>query len=200
MPSPHRSRSPSPYTKRASRSYRDERPRSPSPRRKSSRSPSPHPRHHHRSRSPRRHHDDRPKKSGGGGFRWKEKPRHEADERGDDRRLERGYREQERPRREPPGRDGGSRDERGRDDVEAKFGRQRSPIGKDAKRGDVKDDIGTGEKSTSEKEKREKKPIVAPVGQEMIIVKVNDRLGTAAQIPCLASDPISKCPSISQTS
>jgi hypothetical protein len=86
--------------------------------------------------------------------------------------------------------------------VEAKFGRQRSPIGKDAKRDDVKDDIGTGEKSTSEKEKekRENKPIVAPVGQEMIIVKVNDRLGTAAQIPCLASDPISKCPSIFQTS
>jgi hypothetical protein len=27
----------------------------------------------------------------------------------------------------------------------------------------------------------------------MIIVNVNDRLGTKAAIPCLGSDPVSKC-------
>ena len=30
----------------------------------------------------------------------------------------------------------------------------------------------------------------APTGEPMIIVHVNDRLGTKAAIPCLASDPI----------
>jgi len=80
--------------------------------------------------------------------------------------------------------------------VEAKFGRQRSPVRKEAKRDDVEDKFSGGEKPRKEKENKEKKAAVAPVGQEMIIVKVNDRLGTAAQIPCLASDPISECSSI----
>lgn len=31
----------------------------------------------------------------------------------------------------------------------------------------------------------------------MIVVHVNDRLGTKAAIPCLASDPISSCPPVS---
>lgn len=79
--------------------------------------------------------------------------------------------------------------------MEAKFGRQRSPVRKDAGRDDVKDKFGSGEKP-KEKERKEAKPTVAPVGQEMIIIKVNDRLGTAAQIPCLASDPISECSSV----
>lgn len=56
----------------------------------------------------------------------------------------------------------------------------------------MEDKFGGGEKAGKEKERKEKKAVVAPVGQEMIIVKVNDRLGTAAQIPCLASDPISE--------
>lgn len=63
---------------------------------------------------------------------------------------------------------------------------------KEARRNDVEDKFGGGEKAGKEKERKEKKAVVAPVGQEMIIVKVNDRLGTAAQIPCLASDPISE--------
>ncbi|KAI9836328.1 MAG: hypothetical protein M1838_005081 [Thelocarpon superellum] len=33
-------------------------------------------------------------------------------------------------------------------------------------------------------------PTSAPSGEPMIIVNVNDRLGTKAAIPCLASDPI----------
>lgn len=42
------------------------------------------------------------------------------------------------------------------------------------------------------KEKKEKKAAPAPTGEPMIIVHVNDRLGTKAAIPCLASDPISQ--------
>jgi len=81
--------------------------------------------------------------------------------------------------------------------VEAKFGRQRSPVRKEAGKDEVTDKFGSGEKPTKENERKEKKPAIAPVGQEMIIVKVNDRLGTAAQIPCLASDPISEYSSAS---
>lgn len=45
-----------------------------------------------------------------------------------------------------------------------------------------------------EKPRKEKKAAttIAPVGEPMIIVNVNDRLGTKAAIPCLASDPISR--------
>jgi hypothetical protein len=35
-----------------------------------------------------------------------------------------------------------------------------------------------------------KAPVAAAPAEEMIIVNVNDRLGTKAAIPCLASDPI----------
>ncbi|KAL6715312.1 hypothetical protein ACLMJK_007577 [Lecanora helva] len=165
MPPPQsESRSPSPYSKRASRTYTN-----------NDRS---------RSRSPRRR-DDRPKKSSGG-FRWKEKPQGDEDEsQKDDRRLERGYREQRR-RRSPP-----VRDER-EIDVEAKFGRQRSPVRRTsngAQNGN--DDRGQEEdrkREKKEKKKREKAPVVT--SQEMIIVNVNDRLGTKASIPCLGSDPI----------
>ncbi|KAK3173210.1 hypothetical protein OEA41_006539 [Lepraria neglecta] len=173
-----RSRSPSPYSKRAERSSRrEEPPRSRSPRRRYSRSPSPRPRHHERSRSPRRRYEDRPRKSGGGGFRWKEKPRHDDDDRRDDRRLERGYREQERPRQRSPPRDSGKRD-----DIESKFGPQ-----SENKRDYVEPKFGEAPKE--EKKKKKAAPTIAPVG-EMIIVNVNDRLGTKASIPCLASDPI----------
>ena len=44
-----------------------------------------------------------------------------------------------------------------------------------------------------QKEKKAKKsngPL--PTAEPMIIVNINDRLGTKASIPCLASDPVSK--------
>lgn len=115
-----------------------------------------------RSPSPRRRRDDKPGR-GGGGFRWKEKRNdHDDRNREDDRRLQRGYREQERRRPRSPFRDG-KRD-------------------------------GDREERGAEKPKKEKivEPTIAPVGEPMIIVNVNDRLGTKAAIPCLASDPISK--------
>lgn len=40
------------------------------------------------------------------------------------------------------------------------------------------------------KKKKEKRSKIAPTAEPMIIVTVNDRLGTKASIPCLASDPI----------
>lgn len=194
-----RHRSPSPYSRRMALSNRPEDPprsRSPPPQ-KPVYSPSPPPRRHRsRSRSPRRRHDDRPRKSGGG-FRWKEKPRYEDDDddkdgRRDDRRLERGYREQERERprpRSPDRRDGGRRE---RDseverkfgkgwDVEDKFGKKKDDDGPDQNGGD----------KPPNRPRKEKKSAPAPTtGEPMIVVNVNDRLGTKASIPCMASDPI----------
>ena len=108
--------------------------------------------------------------------------------------MERGYREQgrererERPRqRSPDRRDDGRKKERD-NDVETKFGRGR----------DTADKFGTPDsradkdkESHPDKPKKEKKPAPAPTGEPMIIVNVNDRLGTKASIPCMASDNIS---------
>ena len=194
-PSRSRSRSPSPYSRRLALSNRrEDRPRSRSPPRKPAYSPSPPRRDRQRSRSPRRRHDDRHRKSGGG-FRWKEKPRYDDDDREGrgEGRLERGYREQERERprqRSPDRRDSGRRERD--DDLERKFGRGRVVEDKFGKTSDGQEKSGdkVGDKA-SEKPKRERKPVPAPTGEPMIIVNVNDRLGTKESIPCLASDPIS---------
>lgn len=189
-----RDRSPSPYSRRIALSNRPEdRPRSRSPPpRKPAYSPSPPRRRRSRSRSPRRRHDDRPRKSGGG-FRWKEKPRYEDDDRDrrDDRRLERGYRdhERERPRQRSPDRRDSGRRERD-DEVERKFGKGRDVEDKFGKKDDGPDKNG-GEKPP-DKPRKEKISAPAPTtGEPMIVVNVNDRLGTKASIPCMASDPIS---------
>lgn len=58
-------------------------------------------------------------------------------------------------------------------------------------------DQAAPEKEKKEKKKKDKKEKTAgprPTTEEMIIVNVNDRLGTKASIPCLASDPISTSP------
>ena len=176
---------------------REDRSRSRSPPRKGTYPPSPPRRDRPRSRSPRRRHEDRPRKSGGG-FRWKEKARYEDDDRDrrDERRLERGYREQERERerprpRSPDRRDGGRRERD--DDVERKFGKGRDVEDKFGKSdgGPVGDgDGGRNGDGAPDKPRKEKKPAPAPAGEPMIIVNVNDRLGTKASIPCMASDPI----------
>lgn len=73
---------------------------------------------------------------------------------------------------------------KGRDDVEDKFGRRDDAAEK------FGEDKASGDKRPPEKSKKDKKPAPAPTGEPMIIVNVNDRLGTKASIPCLASDPI----------
>lgn len=162
---------------RSPRPQREELPRSSSPRRKRdaedrprshSRSPRRRREERPRSRSPRRRRDDddKPRKSGGG-FKWKEK-RRDDDPRngGDERRLERGYRSHDRPR---------------------------SPFKEREQRDKEPVPTVTAEKPKREKkEKREKKAGPVPTGEPMIIVNVNDRLGTKASIPCLASDSISE--------
>lgn len=135
-----------------------------------------------RSRSPDR---ERPRKPTGG-FRWKEKRRDDGDSRGagNDRRLERGYRERgDRPRSPRRDRDSDRHGDRYRD--------RDSDRGRERTQRDEKE-----ERRERKREKREKKAAAAAQSAEpMIVVNVNDRLGTKAAIPCLASDPISTSPS-----
>ena len=107
------------------------------------------------------------------GFRWKEKRRGDDDrdvvnER-DERHLARGYRERS-PRNHHDGR------------------------GREERKNDGKTD---GQKDRDHKEKKKEKKqkkaaaAAAQSSEPMIVVNVNDRLGTKAAIPCLPSDPIS---------
>lgn len=149
-----------------------------------SRSRSPRPERRRRSRSPGFDRSRRPRNQGG--FRWKDKRPRDDRNRDDDRRLERGYREQYRPRspRRDRSRDRYGDRERGRD--------TNTPARHDEK----KDENLDGNKP---KPVPKKAPVAAAPAEEMIIVNVNDRLGTKAAIPCLASDPISESPSINLT-
>lgn len=101
---------------------------------------------------------------GGGGFKWKRRGQDDDPyERKEYRGLERGYRgEQDRKRPQSPLHHGG-----------------KEPKG---------DTLPT---ERPKKEKKEKRATITSAGEQMIIVNINDRLGTKASIPCLASDPIS---------
>lgn len=145
--------------------------------RENSKSPSPnHPGSLHRedrrrSRSPQRD-TERPRRKEGG-FKWKEKRRNENgdDARDGGRRLERGYKEHYRARSPRRDQEPTDREQEGkRDEVELPKTERRQ-----------------------RKEKKEKKAAAVPEsGEAMIIVNINDRLGTKAAIPCYASDPISQ--------
>ncbi|EFQ98289.1 hypothetical protein MGYG_01322 [Nannizzia gypsea CBS 118893] len=157
-------------------------PRSPSPRRDE-----------RRSRSPARRHDDgdRHRETGrkkqSSGFRWKEKRRDDDRDRdrdsGKPRGLERGYRDSD--RRRSPFRDRDRDRERDRD---RDWGRGREHERRPER--DARGDTSSQKPVEKEKKDKKKKPTAAPSNEPMIIVNVNDRLGTKAAIPCLASDPI----------
>ncbi|KAL8737439.1 MAG: hypothetical protein Q9181_001685 [Wetmoreana brouardii] len=51
------------------------------------------------------------------------------------------------------------------------------------------------DKPHKEKKEKKKEPKLAPTAEPMIIVNVNDRLGTKVAIPCLGSDSIRESPS-----
>ena len=198
------SRSRSPRRRPASRSsppsrqshhYRSRSPRQHdgySPPRRRDRSPSPYRRDRSRSRSPPRRKEARSNMSGG--FKWKDKPASTAPQE-EPKSLSRSYREQEKLKERSPIRD----DVRSKfgDDYQTKYVRKQpteqddvaAKFGTDA----TASKIDSSEKTEKRKEKKEKKSKVKgpkPTSEPMIIVNVNDRLGTKAQIPCLASDPV----------
>ncbi|KAL4743912.1 ubiquitin-related domain-containing protein [Aspergillus similis] len=134
-----------------------------------------------RSRSPPR----RPKAYGG--FRWKDKRSNNDGQNEGDVRLDRGYRNRS-PRR-PYDRDRDrDRDRyRDRDRGHDRYRDRGEYRDRDRDRNRDRD------RKRAPKEKKEKKPEPAAPsgsGEAMIIVHVNDRLGTKAAIPCLPSDTI----------
>ncbi|KAG9683305.1 hypothetical protein KCU95_g10954, partial [Aureobasidium melanogenum] len=153
-----------------------------------------------RSRSPPR----KPKSSGG--FRWKDKGSRandsfsrDLDERNRDDALRRSSppRDRDRYRDRSPRRDGNRdsyrprsprRDDRDR--YRDGGDRRRSPRrdgARDERKEKRKEDKPKGDK---EKEKKPKAVAAPSRAEPMIIVNVNDRLGTKAAIPCLGSDPV----------
>ncbi|KAL8937626.1 MAG: hypothetical protein Q9211_003588 [Gyalolechia sp. 1 TL-2023] len=173
-----------------------------------------HSRSRSRSRSPppRSRNVDRSRPSTGG-FRWKDKSKDE-DRYGnaDDRKLDRGYRDRDRRDRDrdradyrngEAGRYGndraddryGDRDKDRRRERDDRYGgRERDGRVRrddDTKKDEVKrDPVAEDEKPNKEKKEKKKEPKIAPTAEPLIIVNVNDRLGTKAAVPCLASDSI----------
>ncbi|KAK1451299.1 hypothetical protein CCUS01_11086 [Colletotrichum cuscutae] len=150
-----------------------------------------------RSRSPRRDRDrdrDRPRKQGG--FRWKDKSRRDDRDDGNERRgLERGYRNRSRSPRRDRDRDSDRdrrNDRRGGGDDNYRPRDSNRDRDRDRDRDNKPTASASSSKDAPTKPKKEKSA-PAPAaggGEEMIIVHVNDRLGTKAAIPCLASDPV----------
>ena len=135
-----------------------------------------------RSRSPQRDRDrreDRPRRKDAG-FKWKEKRRDDDDtsRRDRDSGLQRGYRDHYRPR------------SRARSPVPQRHAPNRDDPDRDGKRG--RNETLSREEKKEKREKKEKKPTPGVPAQPMIIVYVNDRLGTKKAIPCFPTDPISK--------
>lgn len=139
----------------------------------------------------------KPKKQKTGGFKWKEKKsrdEEQLEERGGGH-LERGYRDRSPKRISYPDRE---RDARGtrdsthetRKETDAFPSRGRDGEGK-FERADARTAPDTLRSDKPSKEKKKDKKPKQPVSSEpMIIVNINDRLGTKAAIPCLASDSI----------
>lgn len=150
-----------------------------------------------RSRSP-------PRRSGksSGGFRWKEKrSTTEDDDRRDRGGLDRGYRNRSPQRERDRERDraGDARAGRGRDDDRYKpdGARREKRDSRDERNRDSSDRQPRRDRDPDRK--RAAKPPAAAAarppasgggGEEMIVITVNDRLGTKAQIPCFPSDKI----------
>jgi hypothetical protein len=144
-----------------------------------------------RSRSPRRSPTRKPKNFSG--LKWKNDKREDRDSRrGDDRRDRRDNDRDDRRRddRDPRRRDDRFSDMRGddrrRDDV-----RRRDNRDPERKSGDRKNDERDDRHPDRRHDSRKAPPpAMASTGEMMIIVTVNDRLGTKTQVPCLPSDPI----------
>lgn len=153
------------------------------------------PRRRSKSRSPPR------RAAKGGGFRWKGKRssnNDNADER--DRGLDRGYRnrsprrDRNRDRSRDGGRDEGRDRDRGQDRDRDRERRPQREGDRDRDRPRDKDSDRSSQPSSSKPQAAKaesgggsRKNGPAPT---LIVVHVNDRLGTKAAIPCLASDTI----------
>lgn len=134
------------------------------------------------------------------GFRWKDNKsnaKDSGDREGDSgRRQDYRDRDHERPR----ARDDDDRRDRPRDDRHSNHSRrprEEQPRGDRYRRDDDsrpprRERADKPAKDGEGKPRKEKKqgPAAMPPGQEMIVVNINDRLGTKSAIPCLGSDTV----------
>jgi len=139
-----------------------------------------------RSRSPRRSPGPRKPKTFSG-LKYKgDRDRRDPDRRRDDRDRERRPRDSDRDRDRR--RDGSrERDRRPRDNS-----RERRRDGSRDRRRRSRSRDRKPRDSDRDSKPKEKKPTAAPAApsEHMILVTINDRLGTKTQVPCLPSDPI----------
>ncbi|KAK4960796.1 hypothetical protein LTR66_012875 [Elasticomyces elasticus] len=146
-------------------------------------------REHAGSRSPERNKPRAPRSSG---FRWKDKKHDDgSDTRESEKRLERGYRRERSPQRDRE-RDRSPR--RASERFRERSPRRDSDRHRDGDRPRATSPRRDAPKAPRAPREKKEKPAPAPAptsgGEEMIIVNVNDRLGTKAAIPCFASDPV----------
>ncbi|XWW97393.1 hypothetical protein V2A60_005375 [Cordyceps javanica] len=143
-----------------------------------------------RSRSPRR----APK--GSGGFRWKEKKSGDGRDDREDRRREDRRDDRRNDRQEyRSGHDRGYRDrdrncdnrDRGR---ERSPRRNRSPRREDDRRRSPDDKAPKTKRNDDGKKEKKAKKAASLAGKELIVVHINDRLGTKTAVPCLPDDTI----------
>lgn len=141
-----------------------------------------------RSASPARD-EPKQKKQKKGGFAWKDKKPEKADERTGGG-LERGYRDRS-PRRDSYRERDREKTDSYRPRDEANPPERATERSKDRPQNDVASKFNLAQDDGSaRKEKKKNTPKAPVVNEPMIIVNVNDRLGTKAAIPCLASDNI----------
>lgn len=210
MPSDARNRSPSPPARRAAasdeQSREEQHHRSRSPKRRRQGADSPAEDHRYRSRSPKPRsppaaEEARPKKKQiARGFKFKEKSEgedyHDRERDQATRGLERGYRGRgTEGKPEPP--------TQTNDAIREKFGAGASVQDKfgDVKVAEQLDGPATSEKRVEGQKQgkpNKSKTSAAQPAIEMIVVYVNDRLGTRAQIMCSPSDTISMCSTLIQ--
>lgn len=159
-----------------------------------------------RRRSRSSSHDKRPRRShhASNGFRWKDKRPNEQRDYTDisdnnRKRLERGYRDRSPPRRSRDQlRDTDYQTNKGtaariedKYNITDKFGSS-GPTSRDSRKKEVKDKQGDKSPPVHPLNTATKKSATTTINNDepMIVVYVNDRLGTRAAIPCLASDSI----------
>ncbi|CAG5156519.1 uncharacterized protein ALTATR162_LOCUS4316 [Alternaria atra] len=141
-----------------------------------------------RSRSPRRSPGPRKPKNFSG-LKYKgDRERRDPDRRRDDRDRERRPRDSDRDSRRDQDRE---RDRRPRDtsrDRRRDSSRDRGDRRRRSRSRDRKPRDSTRDRDSKPKEKKAAAP--AAPSEPMILVTINDRLGTKTQVPCLPSDPI----------
>ncbi|KAK4948788.1 hypothetical protein LTR66_013055 [Elasticomyces elasticus] len=139
------------------------------------------------SRSPERNKPRAPRSSG---FRWKDKKHDDGpDTKEPEKRLDRGYRRERSPQKDRE-RDRSPR--RASERFRERSPRRDSDRYRDSDRPRATSPRRDAPKAPRAPREKKEKPAPAPTsgGEEMIIVNVNDRLGTKAAIPCFASDPV----------